>query len=59
VAIKAEKVSVEIPKTLAEEALKLGKMFGYTSVTEFARDAMNRRIEELRKIEKTEKRSKD
>lgn len=57
--MKAEKVSVEIPKTLAEEALKLGKMFGYTSVTEFARDAMNRRIEELRKIEKTEKRSKD
>ena len=57
--MKAEKIMVEIPKTLAEEALKLGKTFGYSSVTEFARDAMHRRIEELRKIEKVEKRSSD
>lgn len=53
--MKAEKVMVEIPKTLAEEALKLGKMFGYSSVTEFTKDAMHRRLEELRKIEKVEK----
>jgi len=57
--MKAEKVSVNIPKTLAEEALKLGRTFGYDNIAEFAKDATNRKIKELRKIEKIRKESKD
>jgi len=48
---KKDVVQIEIPKKLAEKAENMAKVFGYVSLTEFTRDAIRRRLEELEKVE--------
>ena len=45
--MKDKGVLVEIPKVMAEKARILGKKFGYNSITEFVKDSVRRRLEEL------------
>ena len=46
---KKEKRMIEIPVHLAKRAEATAVKFGYVSLTEFVRDSIRRRIEELEK----------
>ncbi|AEA48044.1 hypothetical protein [Archaeoglobus veneficus] len=50
----AKGVLVEIPKVMAEKARVLGRKFGYNSLTEFVKDSVRRRLEELEDKAKAE-----
>jgi len=47
VTMEKDVVVVEIPKVLADEVNRVRVLLGYTSLSEFIRDAIRRRLEDV------------